>query len=362
MIIKSMSRRHATFAQLIDYMEDGRQDKKYTIKNNLFSHKTDTIKKEFEHNSSYFSKRKDSVYMYHEVISITKSHQLNDETQKSILKDIIHQYIKKRALNNLVYGVLHDDKTDNFHYHLLISSNELEASKKHRLSKAEFSTIKKELEVMVLATYPKLQQGVVMNKPAKSTTSNKEYESKKRTGKPSNRDSIKETLKNIFSTSENKQAFFEALQKEHLEIYVRGKTIGIKDSQTQRKYRLKTLGMLEDFEKVSAMIEASEGKEQKNPKTEQKDTFQENRTPYKEKVTIKRNAKTQQGKAESSPEPPPQKEKSTIQEKEKHHEHQQKQTNAHITDEQKEIERRKELLRKSRQQESHLDSSYNTSR
>ena len=65
MIIKSMSRKTANFGQLVSYMEDGRQDKKYTLKNNLYSQKTNDIKKEFENNASYIKQRKNGVYMYH---------------------------------------------------------------------------------------------------------------------------------------------------------------------------------------------------------------------------------------------------------------------------------------------------------
>jgi hypothetical protein len=297
MIIKSMSRKQATFSQLVDYMEDGRQDKKFTLKNNLFSNSSYKIKEEFERNASFFKKRKDSVYMYHEVISITKSKQLTNEQQKEILRKIVLEYIQKRAKNNLVYGVLHDDKTDNFHYHLLISSNELEETKKHRLSKYEFDKIKKDLEVMVLSKYPELQQGVVINKPSSEKLSNKGAEVKRRTGKTSQRDSVKNRLETVFLSSKDKQSFFENIEKENLEIYVRGKTVGVVDKETGRKHRLKTLGMLEVFNEISNIVEKSNAID--NEQEFRKEELQENRKPYKEKVSIKNNAYTAEKKQSS---------------------------------------------------------------
>lgn len=334
-----MSRKQATFSQLVDYMEDGRQDKKYTLKNNLFSNNTEKIKNEFETNASFFRKRKDSVYMYHEVISITKSKQLSDGQQKEILRKIVLEYIQKRAENNLVYGVLHDDKTDNFHYHLLISSNELEETKKHRLSKFQFDKIKKDLELMVLEKYPELQQGVVINKPSSEKLSNKGAEVKRRTGKTTQRDSVKNRLETVFEVSKDKQSFFENIEKENLEIYVRGKTVGVLDKETGRKHRLKTLGMLDDFNKISAIVEKSEtlNHEQESRREE----VSENRKPYKETVTIKRNPDTDK-KSKSSDND---KTDDTRKENQKKSE---KDKIPPLTEEEIEINRRKEELSQSR--------------
>ena len=124
MIIKSMSRKQANFGQLVDYFEDGRQDEKYNIYHNIYSTNAENIKSEFTKNATFLSQRKNGVYMYHEVLSITKTANLTREQQKEILKDIGLEYIQNRANHNLVFAVLHDDKADNLHYHFMISSNE----------------------------------------------------------------------------------------------------------------------------------------------------------------------------------------------------------------------------------------------
>lgn len=264
MIIKSMSRKQATFGQLVDYMEDGRQDKKYTLKHNLYASKPQKIKEEFEENARFVAKRKNGVYMYHEVLSITKSSSLTDDQQKEILREIAIEYIGNRANNNLAYAVLHDDKKDNLHYHFLISSNEVHDSKKHRLSKQDFDKFKKNLETRVLSKYPELEQKEIINKTSKEKLSNKGAELKRRTGKTNQRDSVKDRLKTVFSSSKDKQSFFDNMSNEKLEIYVRGNNIGVIDKETGRKHRLKSLGMMDDFNKVSAIVEGKEKPKQKN--------------------------------------------------------------------------------------------------
>lgn len=290
MIIKSMSRKQATFGQLVDYMEDGRQDKRFTLKHNLYSNKAEEIKKEFEENAKFIRKRRNGVYMYHEVLSVTKSTKINEDKQKEILREIALRYIEKRANNNLIYAVLHDDKSDNFHYHFIISSNEIEATKKHRLSKYEFDTLKKDLEKWVLEKYPELEQKEIINKQSKDKLSSKGAELKRRTGKTSQRDSVINRLKTVFSSSQDKQSFFENIEKENLEIYVRKNTIGVIDKNTGRNHRLKTLGMLVEFNKISKIVEKSD--KVKNDKKSRQEDLHENRKPYKEKVSVKNNTYT----------------------------------------------------------------------
>jgi len=251
---------------LVDYFEDGRQDEKFTVYHNVYSTNPENIKSEFNKNATFLHKRKNGVYMYHEVLSITKSEKLPEEKQKEILKDIALKYIQSRAKNNLVYGVLHHDKKDNLHYHFMISSNELESDKKHRLSKEEFSQFKKDLESYVLEVYPELEQKKLINKePGQQKDpgeqlSNKGVELKRRTGKLNEKDSVKERLRTVFAETKTKAEFFTAMEREQLEIYVHGNTIGVLDKITDRKHRLKTLGMRDEFNVISERLEEIENR------------------------------------------------------------------------------------------------------
>ena len=259
MIIKSMSRKEPSFGQLVEYMSDiDKSDEQYNVYQNLYSRKQGEIEQEFLRNAAYVAKRKNGNYLYHEILSITKAKKLDDKQQKEILRDIAYEYAKKRASENLVFGTLHDDHDNHLHYHLLISANASGESKKTRLAKAQFDKIKKELESRVLEHHPELEQTLVIGKEAGEKLSNKGAEQKRRTGKTPERDQLKAKLQDIFSQCDTKEAFFAALNRAGLEFYVRGKTMGVKDLVTERNHRLKTLGLLENFQALSERIELDE--------------------------------------------------------------------------------------------------------
>lgn len=275
MIIKSMSRKVPSFDQLIGYMDAGASSRDNNIYYNLYTRKPEQIEDEFLQNSQYLHKRKNGVFMYHEVISITRSDQISEQEQIDILRQTVYKYIQSRASENLVYAVLHDDKADNLHYHLLISSNKAEDAKRHRLTKAQFSTVKKNLEIYVLEQHPELKQAKLISKAWTSeetkenqqhaSVSNKEFELKRRTQKASKRDSIKENLERIFANSRTREEFLELLESESLKIYKRGKHWGVLDEKTNRKHRFQTLGVAEAFERLDKQLTKQENTVQQNP-------------------------------------------------------------------------------------------------
>ena len=121
--------------------------------------------------------------------------------------------------------------------------------------------------------YPELDQGISMNKQAKSKINSKEYELKKRSGKRSEKDIFRERLKKIFASSKNKQEFFNNLFKEKIRVYVRGKTIGFLDERDNKKHRLKTLGLVDEFERMNKDINLEhERKEEENKKEHERKT------------------------------------------------------------------------------------------
>lgn len=174
----------------------------------------------------------------------------------------------------------------------MISSNELEQKKNHYFSKKQFSEIKKGLEKYVLEKYPELEQRRLINRDKKKieAVAQKEFELKKRTGKITKRESIQYRLTQIFNSSPTKEMFFSNLQKNNIQIYVRGNTIGFKDlaDETQRNYRLKKLGLSEEFNKMSEVL-ARELKQEMKPEHEpaQKTTFKKADQPIKEPIKTK---------------------------------------------------------------------------
>jgi len=282
MIIKSMSRKEASFAQLIEYMESGRADSNYTIYHNLYSRDQDDVTDEFKRNSEYLRRRKNGNYLYHEVISITRSNKISLKRQKEKLRDIVYQYVQDRAGKNLAYAAMHDDKKDNLHYHVIISANELQSKKRFRLTKAKFDGIKKALENRVLENYPELEQKQIINKVASEKLSNKGAEVKRRTGKTPQRDQVKAKLKSIFASAQTKEELLRAFDQAGLDFYIRGNTPGVKDRHTNRKHRLKTLGFLNEFNEIDNMIkQASSNDDDAQTPKEDKSTQEQKKAPPK---------------------------------------------------------------------------------
>jgi len=115
-IIKSRSRKEATFGQLIEYINAPGQKGKHAVFYNLKNRSRSKITEEFLQNYQHGPKRKNGNALYHEMISFSA-------------KDSAHF-----------------DK-DNPHVHLIISANLIRSKKKLRLSQFEFKQIKKQLEI-----------------------------------------------------------------------------------------------------------------------------------------------------------------------------------------------------------------------
>jgi hypothetical protein len=262
-----MSRKEPNFSQLLDYMESGRADERFTIHHNLYGRTHEQIKDEFFQNAQHLRRRSGGNYMYHEVISITRSKHLNLDEQKEKLRQITCDYIRDRARNNLAYGALHDDHDNNIHFHIIISANEVQSRKRHRLPKSEFDQIKKTLEKRVLEHYPELQQKELINRKSGEGLSNKGAELKRRTGKTPQRDIVREKVGSIFEHATTREELLEGFDRENLDFYMRGKNPGVVDRDTGRKHRIKALGFMPQFEEVNRKIIADIQKETSSTET-----------------------------------------------------------------------------------------------
>lgn len=256
MIIKSMSRKEASFGQLYDYItRDKDLDHHYRFTHNFIRQNREGILQEFHRNAQLLKQRKNSNYLYHEIISITRSQKISEQQQKEILHELVTQYVQSRARDCLVYGGLHDEKTANLHFHLMISSNRLNDSSRYRLSKKQFDEAKRGLESYVLTKYPELEQAQLITQERKrGNSSNKEQELKRRTKQPSQKDRVQQNLRDIFHSSASKQEFFSLLDEQGLSIYLRGQQVGVQENKSGRKHRLTTLELDEEFQKFSKQI------------------------------------------------------------------------------------------------------------
>jgi hypothetical protein len=255
MIIKSMTRKTVSFKQLLTYINKENAGQMHNIFHNLYGQNQAELVHEFEQNAALLPNRKNGVVIFHEIFSITKSEQLSIDQQKHILQTITQNYINQRAPNNLVFAGLHDNKKHNLHYHIVISSNEVNSKKRLRLSKAKFNKIKQDLEAQVLRQYPELNQDLAINKKATNKQSKSASELQRRTGALPQKEMVKQQLSTIFQTAKTQSEFTKMMERAGFETYVRGKQVVVKVIETGRKHRLQTLKLQEDFAACTRRIE-----------------------------------------------------------------------------------------------------------
>lgn len=264
MIIKSMSRKQPSFTQLFDYIvRDHDNDTRYNFTHNCFGLDRDGILNEFYTNAELLRKRQGANYLYHEILSISRSKQLSEQQQKELLRDIAQQYIYARAKDCLVFAGLHDEKDNQLHYHLIISANKLDQKKRYYHSKQGFDQIKVQLEEYVLQRYPELEQEKLIslskeqkqaNKKARRSTNESEYI--RRTGRKSKKQQVADKLRGIFADASTMRDYLYKLREHHIESYVRGKNMGyIVDG---KKHRLNTLGIAEEFDEMILRFQMQE--------------------------------------------------------------------------------------------------------
>ncbi|MEY8215299.1 MAG: hypothetical protein RPR97_12575 [Colwellia sp.] len=240
-----MSRKEGSFSQLYEYMEKGasRQDDKFRFTYNFFGRKKEQILNEFSNNAEQLKYRENGVYLYHEIISISRSKTLSDDEQKKALYEIVQEYTKRRAFGNLACGYMHDEKDNNLHFHLMISSNEVNKSNRVSLRKKEFSTLKVEMEKWVLQKYPELKQEKIISKKSQYKDQKEEF---------------KDSLQSILSTAKSREDLHKLLENNQASYKIRGKTITFTNGKTGKKHRLNTLGLGGEYALMEARFEGKQ--------------------------------------------------------------------------------------------------------
>jgi hypothetical protein len=257
-IIKSMSRKVPSFGQLLGYIDREAGGEAFTLRHNLRGRDHASIEQEFSRNAELLSKRQNGVFLYHEIISISRAQGLEPEAQKARLLEIVQEYIAARCPENLVYGGLHQDKDHSFHFHLMISANRVNDPKRLRLDKQQFRDIQVRLEAHVLQTFPELEQKLAIGKRSDRKLKQAEVELERRTGERPQRDPVLSRIREALEASLDQDSLRSALGRENLELYTRGKNIGIIDLETGKKHRLNTLDpeLMPAFEARLLKVEA----------------------------------------------------------------------------------------------------------
>ncbi len=255
MMVKSMSRKTVSFKQLLDYINKPSARGENAIFHNLATNvdRTGTLANEFWENFRYCPTRKNGVVLYHEILSFSKED--GDAVTPAILEDLGRKYLYMRASGALAYAKPHFE-TGNPHLHILISSNEIQSTKKLRVSKGSFRHIKRELEQYQLERYPFLTHSLcqhskeeVKEKKKAVQRTPQEQEHIRRVGKGQNRkNEVAQMVDGLLSECYSQAEFVKALEKAGFRFYQRGNTPGIQETATGKKYRLKTLGLLQEYE------------------------------------------------------------------------------------------------------------------
>ncbi len=157
-ILKSLSRKTPDFRQALKYV----LDKESTVTSwiachniHCTSYSIDQLVQAFTHNDNYRKRRKNGNALYHTILAFSQADQNTLKNNPWILENIAYEFFSKRT-NGLGVGVPHWD-TDSPHIHFILSANEYQSSKSTRISKAEFSKLKKHLEQYIQKEYPQIQ-------------------------------------------------------------------------------------------------------------------------------------------------------------------------------------------------------------
>jgi hypothetical protein len=276
MIIKSMSRK-SNAAQLIKYAaryvlkENDKHNKQESaivlVRHNLRSKSVQGYISEFKDNESYrVYKRKDSVVLFHTVLSFSPNDQ--NYINNTMLKDMAKKFVDLRSPNCVNLAVAHLER-EHKHIHVLTSGVQVNG-KSARVSKQEFAHILSELENYQQEKYPELIHS--KNSHTKTKVVDKVQLQKNRNSKKL---SLLLNLENAYQLAHSLEEFIKSItENKHEPYYRNGKLQGV--LVEGKKFRLSSLGF--DTKKLEEL---------KERETNFKSTFDEiqsiRKTPIKNK-------------------------------------------------------------------------------
>ena len=257
MIIKSMSRKSPTFAQLIDYI--GRSSgsvAEAAFVRNLYSDGSnhDGVAAQFLENYRYLPTRKGGNALYHELVALEPQPHLTKAEIEAALYELANRYCQQRAPHQLAWGRVHHD-TDFPHIHLMISANAVRSDRRVRMDRAYFARVQRDLELWQKEHLPEIKGQTVYGRQTEKETPrqpNKEGEMARRSKSSSRKQQVFETVRAILDGASSQRQAEQRLQAAGFELYQRGQTWGIRDLATGRRYRLRTLGLQPSFDRLLA--------------------------------------------------------------------------------------------------------------
>lgn len=239
MILKVLSRHSLNFKSLLRYIfNEAKADISNAITHNLKTDGIDEMAKEYMENESFrIQERKDSVRMYHEILSF--SNKDRGEITEEITVDIARKYIELRGKDGIYGGAIHKDK-EHIHIHFCVSGLKYRTGWAFRKSKAELQSIKVELQGYHKDRYPHLSESFCEHGKGGKYVKDRDWHKQKRERVKAG---IEQVVLTCFKKSKTLNGFLEQLQSHNLHYYERKGNIEGIISPEGIKFRFKRLGI-----------------------------------------------------------------------------------------------------------------------
>lgn len=198
-------------------------------------------------------KRKNNNVLTMDVISFHRRDNAHLSVRK--LEKIAREYIRLRG-NGMFIAVPHFDKQ--YHIHILAAGVGYKTGRSFGTSRAELAKIKRDLQAFQQQRYPELSHSIVLHgRKRASKVTEREYQYKRRTGKQSERERLREMVRECYMQATTEEELFDLLKRKGMEPYVRGKkSVGIVFKGT--KFRLSRLGFgfgrIDDYDRRMSRV------------------------------------------------------------------------------------------------------------
>lgn len=244
MIIKSTTRKQASFRQLLNYLlNKDKSEIGFTLTHNLRGKTIDEWVKEFQQNESFRKhRRSNSVILSHEILSWHKHD--SDFINPEVLKELTSTYIQHRNPNGLYVAVAHLEEAKHYHVHIVVSGVEYRSGKSMRMSKQDFAQLKRKMEAYQRERFPRLAFSQVEHGNKRPYAKEKEFQAKRRKQKLGSRERLILLLEEAYGQASSLEVFLKLISGKGIEPYYRaGKLTGVWHGiNGNRKYRLNKLG------------------------------------------------------------------------------------------------------------------------
>jgi len=223
-----------------------KEDAALILRHNLRSRSIAGYIREFNENeSTRLYRRRDSVTLYHNIISFAPDDK--NLITDSMLKDIAKKFIELRGKNNIYLAVRHQE-TLHKHLHIMVSGVQLNGYSS-RVSKQEFKHIKIELDKYQQEKYPQLVHSLI-DHDKKAHRSKTELIEQIKTSRQTEKQKLLAMLEKTYNAATSAADFLNRVKSQKLDVYERNNAVQgiIIDGQ---KFRFSRLGY--DVQKIEEL-------------------------------------------------------------------------------------------------------------